>query len=324
MRRRSFLSSLAAVSLLAVSKRVRADDDEGRLKSVTKAAIGTTFCFALDNAPFPTPGSAYSDDTVIVFVPAHFRYRRDEGVPLLVHFHGHNTTADRALAQHELPQQLADSKQNALLVVPSLATMAADSACGKLESAGGLARLLSEAVVATAEDGRGTLGPAAFPRDAPRGTVCISAHSGGYHAAASCIRGGGVDIRETYLFDSLYAEHDVFREWTISGRRASMLRRHKLISYFTPGGATETLNNTLRADLEHAGVLCALESQEGSLSRHELSHVQAVFVRTDIGHSNVTWENNALRDCLFASALPRHLRSTWFAREGARPLEPRQ
>ncbi|MGA2448696.1 MAG: hypothetical protein ABTD50_08485 [Polyangiaceae bacterium] len=323
MRRRSFLSGLAALSLLPLSRRARADGAT-RLKYMAKEAIGTTFCFGLDNAPFPTPGSAYTDDTVLVFVPAHFRYRREEGVPLLVHFHGHNTTAERALTQHELHQQLADSKQNALLVVPALATMAADSACGKLESAGGLTRLLAEAVEATAEDGRGTLGSAAFPRDAPHGTVCISAHSGGYHAAASCIRVGGLDIRETYLFDSLYAEHDVFRDWTVAGRRASMLRRHKLISYFTPGGATESLNGTLRADLEHAGVLCALESQEGSLSRHELSHVQAVFVRTDIGHSNVTWENNALRDCLFASALPRHLRSTWFAREGARPLEPRQ
>jgi hypothetical protein len=103
-----------------------------------------------------------------------------------------------------------------------------------------------------------------------------------------------------------------------------MLHRHKLISYFTPGGATESLNTMLRAEIEHAGVPCALESQEGSLSRHELSHVQAVFVRTELGHSNVTWENNALRDCLFASALPRHLRSTWFRRTGSRPLEPRQ
>jgi len=73
----------------------------------------------------------------------------------------------------------------------------------------------------------------------------------------------GVDVRETYLFDALYAEQDVFRDWTVAARRASMLHRHKLISYFTPGGATESLNTMLRAEIEHAGVPCALESQEG-------------------------------------------------------------
>jgi hypothetical protein len=323
MLRRTFLSGLAAVSLAAIARRALADEGS-RLRSVSTEAIGTTFSFSLDNAPFPSPGGAYTDDSVLVFVPSHFRYHREEGVPLLVHFHGHNTTAERAIAQHELHQQLADSKQNALLIVPSLATMAADSACGKLELPGGLSRLLSEAVATTAQAGRGTLGASMFPHDATRGTVCLSAHSGGFHAAACCLRGGGVDVRETYLFDALYAEQDVFRDWTVAARRASMLHRHKLISYFTPGGATESLNTMLRAEIEHAGVPCALESQEGSLSRHELSHVQAVFVRTELGHSNVTWENNALRDCLFASALPRHLRSTWFRRTGSRPLEPRQ
>jgi hypothetical protein len=55
---------------------------------------------------------------------------------------------------------------------------------------------------------------------------------------------------------------------------------------------------------------------EGELSRKELSHAEAVFVRTSLYHSNVTRETNALRDCLYASALPRgHLSSRWFSRK---------
>jgi hypothetical protein len=73
------------------------------------------------------------------------------------------------------------------------------------------------------------------------------------------------------------------------------------------------------------GVIVAQEMQEGELSRRDLSHAEAVFVRTGLWHSAVTWETNALRDVLFASALPRHLPTTWFANKtGARPLERRR
>jgi hypothetical protein len=49
-----------------------------------------------------------------------------------------------------------------------------------------------------------------------------------------------------------------------------------------------------------------------------------VFVRSARSHGGVTHELNALRDCLYASGLPRHLRTAWFERrEGARALEPR-
>jgi hypothetical protein len=117
----------------------------------------------------------------------------------------------------------------------------------------------------------------------------------------------------------------VFRDWVIARKGEPLHRRHKLVSYFTEGGATESLDALLRAQLERAGVLCAHELQEGQLSRHDLSHAEAVFVRTGLWHSAVTWESNALRDVLYASALPRHVPTTWFAsKTGARPIERRR
>ena len=95
--------------------------DVARLKSVARDARGTTLTLGLSHAPFA--GMGYGDDTVLVFVPAHFKYRAEEGVAALVHFHGHNTSAERAMAAHELREQLSDSKQNALLVVPQLARL---------------------------------------------------------------------------------------------------------------------------------------------------------------------------------------------------------
>ena len=328
MHRRTFLAGLASLPLLSLvsfEHAARAQSSP-RLKSIARDARGTTLALALDHAPFPAAGAGYRDDTVFVFVPAQYRWRgEEEGVAALVHFHGHNSTAERAMIAHELREQLADSKQNAVLVVPQLAVMSADSSCGKLEAAGGLERLLREAVATAAREGWTTLGDTAFPADAPLGTVCLSAHSGGYHAAACSLRSGGIDVRETYLFDALYSDLDVFREWVVSRKGEPLHRRHKLVSYFTEGGTTEALNGVLRGQLDHIGVQCAHEMQEGDLSRRDLSHAEAVFVRTGLWHSAVTWESNALRDVLYASALPRHLPTTWFARKtGARPIERRR
>jgi hypothetical protein len=170
-----------------------------------------------------------------------------------------------------------------------------------------------------------TLGDSSFPASARPGAVCLSEHSGGYHAAACSLKDGGVEVREVYLFDALYAERDVFRDWVIARQGARSAERHKLVSYFTSGAPTEAENDALRAELEHAGVRVAHEEAEGELSRHDLSHAAAVFVRTAVAHTFVTWETNAVRDVLYASTLPRHVPTTWFAnRAGARPLERRR
>jgi hypothetical protein len=324
MHRRTVLAALATLPTLSVTGFARAAvTSKPLLRSATTDALGTTFVLGLPEAPFA--GLSYGDDTVIVFVPRRYRFHAEEGVPALVHFHGHNSTAERAIAAHALREQLVDSRQNAVLVVPQLARFAADSSCGRLAQPRGLARLLENAISSTARLGRSSLGESRFPDRAEPGRVCLSAHSGGFHAAACSLRTGGVDISETYLFDALYAEREVFRDWVLERRGEPASSRHKLVSYFTPGATTETMNHGLRVELERQGISVAQEMREGELSRRDLSHAGAVFVRTGNGHSQVTWETNALRDVLYASMLPRHLGSTWFdQREGSRPIERRR
>jgi len=325
MHRRTLLAALVTLPVLSISSFACGAETQtrSRLKSLSRDALGTTLVLGLSHAPFA--GIGYGDDTVVVFVPERYRFRAEEGVATLVHFHGHNSTAERAVVAHALREQLVDSRQNAVLVVPQLAVLAADSACGRLEAPGGLARLLGDAVSTAAHTGHVTLDDSSFPEGAGLGRVCLSAHSGGYHAAACSLRDGGVEVSEAYLFDALYAESDIFRDWVLARRGAPARSRHKLVSYFTAGAPTEALNRSLRADLERHGVLVAEEMREGELSRRDLSHASAVFVRTELAHSDVTWETNALRDVLYASTLPRHLNATWFAsRDGARPIERRR
>jgi hypothetical protein len=325
MQRRTVLAALAKVPLLSVASFASSAEAQvvPRLKSLVADSLGTTLVLGLPQAPFA--GVSYGDDTVIVFVPERYRFLPEEGISALVHFHGHNSSAERAMVAHALREQLVDSRQNAILIIPQLALFAADSSCGKLAASGGLARLLGGALSSAAHFGRVALRESRFPERAALGRVCVSAHSGGFHAAACSLREGGVDVSETYLFDALYAESEVFRGWVLARRGEPVASRHKLVSYFTAGATTEAVNRTLRLDLERAGVLVAEEQQEGELSRRDLSHAGAVFVRTGVAHSSVTWETNALRDVLYASMLPRHLNSTWFAkRHGARPIERRR
>jgi hypothetical protein len=322
MRRRTVLAVLAKTSLVSAAAFAQSGRPEvrPRLKSQTRDALGTTLVLGLPQAPFAGTG----DDTVIVFVPDKYRFQSEEGVSLLVHFHGHNSSAERAITAHALREQLVDSRQNAILVVPQLALLAADSSCGKLAQAGAFARLLGGALSNAARFGKKTLGDSRFPERPGLGRVCLSAHSGGYYAAACSLRHGGVDVSETYLFDALYAESEVFREWVLERLGEPASTRHKLVSYFTAGAQTEPLNKGLRDALERSGVLVSEELREGALSRRDLSHADAVFVRTGVAHSSVTWETNALRDVLYASMLPRHLSSNWFAsRDGGRPIERR-
>jgi len=322
MRRRTLLAALAQIPLHSALAAAQSGQDDilPRLKTQERDTLGTTLVLGLPQAPFAGTG----DDTVIVFVPDKYRFQSDEGVSALVHFHGHNSSAERAISAHALREQLVDSRQNAILVVPQLALFAADSSCGKLASQDALSRLLGGAISTAARAGRAALGDSRFPERPRLGRVCVSAHSGGYHAAACSLRVGGVDVSETYLFDALYAESEVFREWVLARRGDPATTRHKLVSYFTTGTTTETLNRGLRDALERSGVLVSEELREGSLSRRDLSHAGAVFVRTDVAHSSVTWETNALRDVLYASMLPRHLGSTWFKeRGGARLIERR-
>lgn len=324
MRRRTILAALAQSTLLSATAFAESGqlDVRPRLKTGSRDALGTTLVLGVPQAPFA--GVGHGDDTVIVFVPNKYRFHADEGVSALVHFHGHNSSAERAIAAHALREQLVDSRQNAILVVPQLALFAADSSCGKLTTPGALSRLLGGALSTAARVGRSTLGDSRFPERPRLGRVCVSAHSGGYHAAACSLRAGGVDVSETYLFDALYAESEVFRDWVLARRGDPVTSRHKLVSYFTGGAATELMNNGLRAALERSGVLVSEELREGQLSRRDLSHASAVFVRTEVAHSSVTWETNALRDVLYASMLPRHLGSTWFARpNGGRLIERR-
>lgn len=252
------------------------------------------------------PGKPYTDDTVAVFVPAAYRAPRGGLLDVVVHFHGHHGTVASTLAGMHLREQFVAGRQNAALILPQGPVNAADGNPGKLATPGGLERLLAEVRhELQSADARAALGASAVSPAARVGSVILSAHSGGYRAAACSVTKGGFEVREVYLFDALYGERRAFRDWVLEGNGAAHGPRHKLVSVYTAGGGTLEENRALRAELTEDGVRVLHQDEPGALTPTQLAHGTAIFVRTRAAHGDAVWRDDALSTCLSASCLAR-------------------
>ena len=188
--------------------------------SVVKQA--NTRLVGFDNSAFPYSGksgrgSRYSDNRVLVHVPAGFDARKP-GV-IVVFFHGHGATLARDVRDRQLlPKQISDSGTNAVLVAPQLAYDAADSSAGKFWERDGLKRFMAEAAGQLADaygDPRSEDIFAKMP-------VIIVSYSGGFETAASSLSVGGLGKRiiGVVMLDSLYSHLDKFASWIVKNRHA--------------------------------------------------------------------------------------------------------
>lgn len=287
--------------------------------------IGTTLWLDLENAPFPHGGSAHSDPTVIVFVPRGFAVHRDMKIDAWLHFHGHRDTAERAMKRHQLREQLYESKQNAILILPQGPVLSESSDGGKLDEKRGLLRLLTE-VRKTLRSTRLqiALGSSGVPRRARIGRLVLSAHSGGFKVLAHCLDRGGYNVNEVWLFDALYGKVPIFRDWIMSAaHHRKPAHRHKLINYYS-GETLVRQTERLMGALKDRGIAYVSERKEGELSRHEISASRVVFIRSKASHQGMIFRSNAVRDCLFASCFRRFRKSQWYRdAEGPRKIERR-
>ena len=320
----------AAGALSLAARRADALVEPATLTDAYSGRRGVTLRFEMRHGPFPARGHSYSDATTIIFVPHHYRLPESgvaqDRVDTIVHFHGHSTTAEEAMERHELREQLHDSRQNAILVMPQGPVNASDSAGGNLDGEEGLLDFLTEVRKSLqVREVQRACGDAFIPRRGRIGVVCLSAHSGGYRVAARCLEHGGYDVTECYLFDALYGEVDTFSEWVAARREVFHSReRHKLVSFYGPDRAVRRNNRRLMTQLEGVGIGFVHEEPDAPISRGDFTRSRAVFMESGLSHSSVTHRQNNLRDCLFASCLRRELSSDWFDdTENAREIEER-
>jgi beta-lactamase class A len=153
----------------------------------------------------------YADSSVVVYVPDCFAEGPD-GANVIVHFHGHMNDNLGVLERYQMPQAMNAQKINALLVIPQGPNRARDSFGGKIEDAGGLARLVSGVLE--------TMKREKVVSSDRVGNVIVSAHSGGDRPAAFALHHGGLTdrITDVFLFDAFYELHDYYSEWLRGGK----------------------------------------------------------------------------------------------------------
>ncbi len=273
---------------------------------VTRGPEGAMVVAHLAEAPFPDGKSKWNDDTVLIFVPAH--YRVGPKVSMLVHFHGHQTTAKAGLEGLKLVDQLLLSRQEAVLVAPQGPLRAADSSSGKLERPEAFAKLL-RAVLKVLRTVR------LAPKGCVPGHVVVTAHSGGFEAAADAAKHGGHPIAQLILIDALYGRFDDFASW-IAGAGS-----RRFASIQTEGGRPDERSEKLKARLKRLGVRWLVEEREGQLSRLDLVRNRVLFLRSRLGHYECGFAHLQVRDLLMASPFTRRLETDWF-RERARVPRP--
>lgn len=126
------------------------------------------------------------------------RYAPDSA-GIVVYVHGYFTGVDQAWSEHDLAEQFAQSRQNALFMVPEAPSAKADEVRFKdlrvlLATVGRMARIRI-----------------------PDGPLVVVGHSGAYRTIAEWLSFKRID--QIILIDALYAHESDFRAWIDTGRR---------------------------------------------------------------------------------------------------------
>lgn len=163
----------------------------------------------------------YDEGSAIIVIPSGW-VEKSSHLDLIVHFHGHNNNVLDVMEQFSIPQQLLASRKNAILVLAQGPKNAPDSFGGKMEDENGFKYFVEEIMDILSENGE--------IQSTEVNRIIVSAHSGGYRPAAYVLDRGGLTekIREVYLFDAFYAQHDKFLSWikNYSGKMISIYTEH--------------------------------------------------------------------------------------------------
>jgi len=245
MIRARLIGFLLAGLLQAVSARADTMSDSDTIAASLADLGGKAALVAFESAPFPyrgmVPGDETHDDTPfldakdgarrghtssrggiywedetygdrrsLLYIPQGFDRRRAGAI--VVFFHGNQARLARDVVQRQqVPQQLAQSNLNAVLVAPQFAVDALDSSAGQFWQPGAFARYLREVDTQLAK----LAGDGMSARDFARMPVILVAYSGGYLPAAWSLEVGEANRRlaGVVLLDAIYGDTEKFAGW---------------------------------------------------------------------------------------------------------------
>lgn len=228
----------------------------------------------------------YSDRRVLLHIPKGYDVRRPSVI--VVFFHGHGATLERdVLRRQRLAEQVGRSGANAVLVAPQLAVDAVDSSAGHFWQPGAFGRFMGEAASRLARLHGDPLSARTFA-SAP---VVFVAYSGGYLAAASSARRGGLGkrLRGVVLLDALYGEIGTFASWIENDPEAFFVSAYL--------GSTRDKNAELADILSARNIRYATEIQS-RLGAGEIAILEGGENVTHRSFVTRAWTRNPVEDVL--------------------------
>ncbi|HTV74453.1 MAG TPA: hypothetical protein VME66_12225 [Candidatus Acidoferrales bacterium] len=264
---------------------------------------GRTFLPHLASAPFPHASRAngheydgkhysaavnYSDSTVGIYVPTHFRPGTSTDV--VVHFHGWNNHVTEVFRRYELREQLEESGRNAILVVPQGPKDAPDSGDGKLElDPNGFARFVADVMRFLRDQG--------VIANEEIGAIVLSSHSGGYGGLGGVLTRGGLNahVTDVILVDSAYGYFDAIADWALSAPG------NHLVSVFTDD--TSLGNTELMARLQGKKPYQVLDADVMSLAQLQTREASFAFTTT-VAHDELLQQYHWYALFLRSTSLP--------------------
>jgi hypothetical protein len=226
----------------------------------------------------------YNDRHVLIAAGSDFDAAR--GGDLVLYFHGNQATLARDVVdRQQMPQQVAQSGLNSVLIAPQMAVNALDSSAGRFWQPGQLSAFLNETDERLANLYGGSRS------EFHRLPVVLVAYSGGYLPTAYSLAIGGADyrVRGVVLLDALYGEEDKFADWIIRSHGRAFF-----ISAYSKSSREQ--NEALKARLIAAGVPVQ-ERMPDHLGPGVVAFVDAGDAVHD-DFASYAWTSQPLRDVL--------------------------
>jgi len=162
----------------------------------------------------------YSDNRVLVSIPAHFK--RSKPAVIVVYLHGNLATLERDVRDRQgIPEQVAASGLNAILVAPQFAVDAQDSSPGHFADENFFENFLVEVANKTGKWKKNR----DLVKSLRNAKVIIVGYSGGYQAAAAILENGGANdrIAGVVLLDALYGREQTFANLLTNNPRSFLI-----------------------------------------------------------------------------------------------------
>jgi hypothetical protein len=228
----------------------------------------------------------YSDQRVLLHVPAGFDIRKP--AIIIVFFHGHGAAIDRDVRDRQrVAEQISKSGANAVLVAPQMAVKAADSSAGIFWEQGMFAQFLNEAAeqLAILHGGFGVT------RTFDRMPVMLVAYSGGYLATAWALHHGGANnrLRGVVLLDALYGELDKYEHFIANNRSMFFVSAYL--------GSTRARNLEMQRILTDRNIP-VMNALNGTLKPGTVAIVPGGAGDNHTDFANKAWGSNPITDLL--------------------------